>query len=226
MPFLETEHLEKSYFLGKLPIPILKGIDLAVEIGERVAVVGPSGVGKSTLLHLLGTLDKPTAGEVRLDGKTFSTMTPEELANLRNREIGFVFQFHHLLPEFTALENVLMPALMNSRDDREAAEKRAAELLTKVGLEHRLNHRPGELSGGEQQRVAVARALTNRPRLLLCDEPSGNLDGEAAASLLRLLLDLSQSDNITLIIATHNRELADQMSRIIRLRDGKVAADA
>jgi len=223
MPFLETEHLEKSYSLGKLPVPVLKGIDLVIEIGERVAVVGPSGVGKSTLLHLLGALDKPTAGEVRLDGKIFSTMTPEELANLRNREIGFVFQFHHLLPEFTALENVLMPALMNSRDDREAAEKRAAELLTKVGLEHRLNHRPGELSGGEQQRVAVARALTNRPRLLLCDEPSGNLDGEAAASLLRLLLDLSQSDNITLIIATHNRELADQMTRTIRLRDGKVA---
>jgi lipoprotein-releasing system ATP-binding protein len=223
MPFLETEHLEKSYFLGKLPVPVLKGIDLSIEIGERVAIVGPSGVGKSTLLHLLGALDKPTAGEVRLDGKTFSTMTPEELAALRNREIGFVFQFHHLLPEFTALENVLMPALMNHRNEREAAEKRSEELLAKVGLAHRLHHRPGELSGGEQQRVAVARALTNRPRILLCDEPSGNLDGEAAATLLRLLLDLSQSENITLIIATHNRELAEQMSRIIRLRDGKIA---
>jgi lipoprotein-releasing system ATP-binding protein len=223
MSFLETEHLEKSYSLGKLPVPVLKGIDLSIELGERIAVVGPSGVGKSTLLHLLGALDKPTAGEVRLDGKTFSTMRPEELAALRNREIGFVFQFHHLLPEFTALENVLMPALMNHRNDREAAEARAVELLTKVGLAHRLHHRPGELSGGEQQRVAVARSLTNRPRLLLCDEPSGNLDGEAATSLHRLLLDLSQSENITLIIATHNRELADQMTRTIRLRDGKVA---
>ncbi|MBU1935787.1 ABC transporter ATP-binding protein [bacterium] len=223
MSFLVAEQLEKSYSLGKVPVPVLKGITLSIEKGEHIAVVGPSGVGKSTLLHLLGALDQPTAGEVFFDGHALSSLMPDELANLRNRDIGFIFQFHHLLPEFTATENVLIPALLTNSTSRTEAAVRAKALLEKVGLAARVDHRPGELSGGEQQRVAVARALMNRPRLLLCDEPSGNLDGEAAASLHRLLIELSQSEASTLIVATHNRELAETMERIIELRDGRIA---
>lgn len=219
MPSLQTHSLSKSYFLGDVEVPVLTDVNLAIETAEQVAVVGPSGVGKSTLLHLLGALDRPTAGDVLVGGKSLSKMSADDLAKLRNAQVGFVFQFHHLLPEFTALENVLMPARLLGDGESNGIVQRAEQLLGNVGLSHRLHHRPGELSGGECLRVAVARALINKPGILIADEPTGNLDGEAAASLQKLLMELARDYAATLIVATHNIEFAESLGRIIRLHD-------
>ncbi len=199
---------------------VLKGVDLAFSQGEKVAIVGASGVGKSTLLHVLGTLDRPTAGKVLYEGKDIFNMNEKDLALFRNREIGFVFQFHHLLPEFNALENTMMPCLIQGLPKREASSH-AEVILNLVGLKERLSHKPGELSGGEQQRVAVARALVLGPKVLLADEPTGNLDTKTGESVLDLLQELNQIKGVTLIIVTHNLKLAEKMTRQIQLVDGK-----
>ncbi|MDZ7331640.1 MAG: ABC transporter ATP-binding protein [candidate division KSB1 bacterium] len=216
-----TDNLYKNYYLDSRTIEVLKGIDLEIYEGEVVAIMGPSGVGKSTLLHILGVLDRPTKGRVLIDGIDIFQYNDQQLAAYRNRSVGFVFQFHHLLPEFSALENVMLPGLIAGLD-KVLVRNRAIELLTEVGLEERLDHRPNELSGGEQQRVAVARALINSPKLLLADEPSGNLDRQAAESLHRLFWDLNHKLHQTLIIVTHNQELANQADRVIELFDGRV----
>jgi lipoprotein-releasing system ATP-binding protein len=207
--------------MGKTQLHVLKGIDLEVYEGEIVAVIGPSGVGKSTLLHILGVLDRPTTGEMQIDGENIYTFSDERLAELRNKTVGFVFQFHHLLPEFTAVENVAMPALISGMH-QSLAWRRAIELLDKVGLRHRVNHRPMELSGGEQQRVAVARALMNRPRILLADEPSGNLDVESSQLLHDLMWRINRQLKLTLIVVTHNLDLAKRADRVIEMRDGQI----
>jgi lipoprotein-releasing system ATP-binding protein len=219
---LQTENLHKSYATGRSDtLEVLKGIDLAIAEGEIITIIGPSGVGKSTLLHLIGGLDRPTQGRVLVDGDDISGYDDTRLARFRNRTIGFVFQFHHLMPEFTALENVMMPGLV-CRQERVALQKRALELLDRVGLAGRIKHRPKELSGGEQQRVAVARALINSPRLLLADEPSGNLDTESAQALHDMLWEVSRQLRQTLIVVTHNRDLADRSDRIIELYNGRI----
>jgi lipoprotein-releasing system ATP-binding protein len=220
-PILITRNLAKSYPTAGGSLEVLKGIDLTVYAGEIVAIVGPSGVGKSTLLHVLGALDRPTAGEVEIDGAPISQFDDRDLAQFRNRTVGFVFQFHHLLPEFTAFENVMMPALIAQRSGREVIA-RAKQLLRDVGLEARASHRPGELSGGEQQRIAVARALMNEPRIVLADEPSGNLDRLSSESLHQLLWNLSRRDARAFIIVTHNLELAQRADRVIELFDGRI----
>jgi lipoprotein-releasing system ATP-binding protein len=202
-------------------LTVLDGVDVQVHGGEAVAVVGASGAGKSTLLHLLGGLDRPTAGAVVVGGRSLSTLTDRELAAARNSYIGFVFQFHHLLREFSALENVMMPLLLAGRGKDEAAE-RARELLVEVGLGARLSHRATELSGGEQQRVAVARALANRPVLLLADEPSGNLDTHTSEHLHDLFFRLRAEHGVAMILATHNRELADRADRVLLIEDGRL----
>ncbi len=218
---LKAENLHKSYPMGPTKIHVLKGIDLEIYRGEILAVVGPSGVGKSTLLHILGGLDRPDEGTLRIDSTPIFKMNDEALAKFRNQTVGFVFQFHYLLPEFTAVENVAMPALIAGLPRAESF-KRAELLLKEVGLEERLGHKPNELSGGEQQRVAVARALTNEPLLILADEPSGNLDLEASRALHELLYNLSRKKNQTIVIVTHNSELAGMADRIIELFDGRV----
>ncbi len=199
----------------------LRGIDLDILSGETLAVVGVSGSGKSTLLHIIGTLDKPTEGEVYFGETDVFRQSDSGLAAFRNREIGFVFQFHYLLPEFSALENVMMPCLINGMES-ERAEEMALDVLRKVGLEHRLEHRPGELSGGEQQRVAVARAVVLKPKVILADEPTGNLDLETGASILDLFLMLNGEYGITTVLVTHNQEISGRMNRRIRLSDGKI----
>lgn len=219
MPLLEVRDLKKSYPTAAGPLEVLGGVSFAVEPGEIVAVVGESGTGKSTLLHLIGTLDRPTSGQVLFDGEDVFRKSDDELANFRNERIGFVFQFHHLLPEFTAAENVAMPALIRGLRMHQALE-RAGELLTILGLEGRMEHRPGQLSGGEQQRVAVARSLMNEPGLILADEPTGNLDLKTADMLHEEILRLSRSLGQTFILVTHNPGLADIADRVLHLQAG------
>ncbi len=218
--YIHIKQLKKTYFGPQDQVEVLKGLDLTVARGESVAVVGASGVGKSTLLHILGTLDRPTSGQVMVGGRDVFQMDEPALAAFRNQQIGFVFQFHHLLPEFSALENVMMPALI-ARKDRGWARQKALELLDEVGVAQRRNHRVGELSGGEAQRVAVARALVLEPGLLLADEPTGNLDERTGEKVHQLLVRLNQSHGLTTLVATHNERLAATLTRRVRLADGK-----
>lgn len=223
MAFLEIRRVYKSYFLHGKRIDVLTDLSVDIERGELVSMVGASGAGKSTFLHVVGTLDAPAAGEMWIDGRSVFEMNDAELADFRNRTIGFVFQSHYLLPEFTALENVAMPALAQ-RTDRGVAYRTARELLERVGLGERVEHRPGELSGGEAQRVALARALVLKPALLLADEPTGNLDPATGAGIHQLLREVNRDLGITAVVVTHNEELARSMPRRLRLASGKVEA--
>jgi lipoprotein-releasing system ATP-binding protein len=221
-PILTATALRKVYIEEDgSELTVLDGVEFDIRPGEASALIGASGAGKSTLLHLLGFLDRPTSGEVRLEGRTVGGLPDRELAGIRNRRIGFVFQFHHLLREFTALENVMMPLLIGGVDRGEAAG-RARDLLAQVGLGARVSHKPGELSGGEQQRVAVARALANRPAVILADEPSGNLDTHTAEQLHDLFFRLRAEHGVALVVATHNRELAERTDRIYQVKDGQL----
>jgi lipoprotein-releasing system ATP-binding protein len=219
-----VENLKKGFVHEGRAVPILRGIDLSIDEGEMLCIVGPSGAGKSTLLHLLGTLDLPSEGKIYYGGDDVTTYSSAKLAEFRNRSIGFVFQFHHLLPEFTALENVMMPGRIRGERPAELT-RRATELLAEVGLSERLTHRPGELSGGEQQRVALARALIMSPRLVLADEPTGNLDTTTGRAMHELLFRLNQTRGTTFLVVTHSRDLADQMPRIVHMLDGRIDSD-
>jgi lipoprotein-releasing system ATP-binding protein len=220
-PFVRIEGLAKTYLMGDKRLEVLRGLDLDIADGELVALTGPSGAGKSTFLHLLGTLDVPTRGRILFDGEDVFERGEEGLASFRNQTIGFVFQSHHLLPEFTALENTMMPALIR-RVSRSEARRRAAEMLGEVGLGDRMEHRPGELSGGEQQRVALARALCLGPRLLLADEPTGNLDPQTAEGIHALLTQLNARLAITAVVVTHNERLANALPRRLRIAEGRL----
>ena len=220
-PILQSIGLKKTY--AGLDVAVLNGIDLDVQAGEQVAIVGTSGSGKSTLLHLLGGLDAPTAGEVSILGRPLEGMNETKRGELRNHSLGFVYQFHHLLPEFTALENVAMPLLIR-RTPREEAIAGAAEILKKVGLAHRMEHMPGELSGGERQRAAVARALVTKPKCILADEPTGNLDRLTAHAVFDLLLEMNQTQGVALVVVTHDLELSAKLKRQYKLVDGQLFA--
>ncbi len=219
MSEVKLSGVRKVFHLGSEEIEVFRDVDLEVEKGEAVAVMGPSGVGKTTLLHIIGTLERPTEGKVFLMGRDVTSLNDEQLSRLRNKEIGFVFQFHHLLPEFTALENVMMPLIIRGEKN---ARKKAEELLERVGLSHRLNHRPAQLSGGERQRVAIARAIVGQPRLLLADEPTGNLDWKTAESIISLLMDLHRERKFTTIIVTHNSYIASKCDKIYLLEKGRL----
>jgi lipoprotein-releasing system ATP-binding protein len=218
---LKLQDVRKSYGTTEHVVEVLCGISFELVRGEALAIMGPSGSGKSTLLHLIGTLDVPTSGTIEIEGKNPAGFPEPELAHFRNRAIGFVFQDHHLLPQYSVLENVLIPSLVR-KVENEDPEKRARELLEKVGLSQRLGHRPAELSGGERQRVAVARALLNRPRLLLCDEPTGNLDRTNAQAVAGLLFDLHQQERNVMIVVTHSQEIAERFHHRVELNEGKI----
>jgi len=222
---LEGLDIHKSFQTGAETLHVLKGVDIGIRRGEIVSVVGASGVGKSTLLHILGALDRPTKGKVRLDTTDVFALSDKKLAHLRNKTVGFVFQFHHLLPEFSALENVMMPRLI-AGEETGFIRKKAEGYLAEVGLADRKHHKPGELSGGEQQRVAVARALVNEPQIVIADEPSGNLDKATGEELHNLISDLNRKKGQTFIIATHNQLLAQRADRIVTLIDGKAVEDS
>lgn len=219
-PLLQAVGLSKSFGDGRR-LQVLNDLDFEVAPGESVAIVGQSGVGKSTLLHVLGSLDRPTAGKVFFDGTDVFSLSDRDQAEFRNREIGFIFQFHHLLPDFTAVENVMMPQLIRGENPAQA-ERKAKDVLAQVGLAQRLTHKPGELSGGEQQRVAVARAIVQSPRAVLADEPTGNLDPETGAEVHSLLMELNRDHRITLVIVTHNQELAGMVDRMLHLEHGRL----
>ncbi|MBI5341967.1 MAG: ABC transporter ATP-binding protein [Deltaproteobacteria bacterium] len=221
-PLIRIEGLRRSFPKRGGSLEVLKGIDLSVSRGEMLGVVGVSGAGKTTLLQIVGTLDRATSGSVFYDGRELMSLPEEELAAFRNRTIGFVFQFHHLLPEFNARENVMLPCMISGADRLEAG-RRADALLSEVGLSERLTHRVGELSGGEQQRVAICRALAMEPSVLLADEPTGNLDQETAGGVVGLLMSLNRKRGLTLMMVTHNEELAGRLDRVIRIDDGRVA---
>jgi lipoprotein-releasing system ATP-binding protein len=218
---IRCERLGKTYEEGDLRTPVFDALDLSVRAGETVAIVGASGAGKSTLLHLLGGLDQATSGEVYVAGQRMSGLGEKARGELRNRALGFVYQFHHLLPEFTALENVMMPVLL-ARQSVTDAVKRAQDLLESVGLGHRLQHKPGELSGGERQRAAVARALVNTPACVLGDEPTGNLDEKTAANVFAQMLELNRAQRTSLVLVTHDRSLARKLDRVLELHEGKL----
>lgn len=222
-PLIRAENIVKTFRKAGTEIPVLRGVTLNLQAGEMVALAGPSGVGKSTLLHIIGTLDSATSGRVLFgpQSQDLSKYSEKALSVFRNRALGFIFQFHYLLPEFTALENVMMPALIAGYP-REASEKQARELLQFVGLSHRVEHRPTELSGGEQQRVAIARSVILRPKLLLADEPTGNLDSTNSGLILDLLTQLNQTTGVAVLLVTHDRDIARKMHRTVTMRDGLI----
>ncbi|MEI7995245.1 MAG: lipoprotein-releasing ABC transporter ATP-binding protein LolD [Methylococcaceae bacterium] len=220
---LHCQKLTKRYDQGGLDVEVLKGVNLNIGKGERVAIMGASGSGKSTLLHLLGGLEKASGGEVVLDGVNINQVSAAKLARLRNKSLGFIYQSHHLLGEFTVLENVAMPLLIGGESVKQA-RVRAGELLQRVGLGHRIEHKPGELSGGERQRAAVARALINKPCLILADEPTGNLDSKTADQVYQLMLELNQELNVSFLVVTHDHELASRMGKVLHMEDGLIVA--
>ncbi len=221
---LQCVQLRKAYTQGDLNVEVLQGIDLSIKSGERVAIMGASGSGKSTLLHVLGGLEKPSAGEVFLDGENLNTISATRQSRLRNRSLGFIYQFHHLLGEFTLLENVAMPLLIGGKSVKHAREQ-SGELLKRVGLGHRIQHKPGELSGGERQRAAVARALINKPKCVLADEPTGNLDSKTAEQIYQLMLELNQELQVSFLVVTHDPELAERMDNVLHMEDGRIVGD-